>query len=409
MLKIDLSEFIGCLSETLDLTYVGVGVDWGSMPHGARVCYISSRLAEQLNVEDNETRNNLYYAALLHDVGLYLTNQVMNIMHFETHEEYTHCNIGYEILRKCPYTESFASIVLHHHDKWTGPNESGVSGDNIPFCSRIIYVADRIDVLLRPREYILHQKDEIVSKINSYSGTYFDPLVVEAFNQIARMESFWLDLTARHTEDLLRQYKFKESIKLDFFEIEKIAEIFAQIVDSKSRFTLQHSRRVSQIANKLATCYNFSPLECELMKIAGLLHDLGKLAIPDDILDKPNKLTNDEYEIMKRHTYFTNIILNRVHGFDTIAQWASLHHEKLNGSGYPFHTKSEIIPLGARILAVSDVFTALAEDRPYRKGYSKEDTRKFLGEYASDGALDLNVVDTLIKNIDAFYALLKID
>lgn len=408
MIKIDLSEFINSLSETIDLTYVGVGIDWGSMPHGSRVCYISCRLAEQLNL-DKETCNNLYYAALIHDVGLYSTIQIKDIIHFETNEEYTHCNIGYEILKKCPYTESFASIVLHHHDKWAGPNKSGVSGENIPICSRIIYVADRTDVLLRPREYILHQRNEIISTINKYTGVYFDPKVVEAFNKIARMESFWLDLTARQTEDLLRQYKFKESIKLDYYEIEKIAEIFAQIVDSKSKFTLQHSRRVSSIANKLANKYNFSPLECEIMKISGLLHDLGKLTIPDEILDKPDKLKTDEFEIMKRHTYFTNLILNKVHGFDTIAQWASLHHEKLDGSGYPFHTKAEIIPLGARILAVSDVFTALAEDRPYRKGYTKEIICKYLNKYSSEGALDSNVVNTLIKNIDEFYNLLKID
>lgn len=195
---------------------------------------------------------------------------------------------------------------------------------------------------------------------------------MDTFNQLARFESFWLDLTARQSEDLLRQYKFKESIKLDYHELAQIAEIFAQVVDSKSAFTLAHSRRVAEVASLLAKKFMFSPLECEIVKISGLLHDLGKLAVPDGILDKPDKLTNDETEIIKHHTYFTSLILNKVNGLETIAQWASFHHEKLDGNGYPFHTKGEVIPLGSRVLAVSDIFTALAEDRPYRKGFAKE-------------------------------------
>jgi len=231
--------------------------------------------------------------------------------------------------------------------------------------------------------------------------------VVAAFNQIGRLESFWLDLTTKHTEDLLRNYKFTENIKLNYDELEHIAEIFAHIVDSKSKFTKEHSRRVSRIANALARKLKFSPLECEMIKVAGLLHDLGKLAIPDELLDKPDKLSDDEFEIMKRHTYFTNLILNKVRGLDIIAKWAAFHHERLDGSGYPFHTKGEIIPLGARILAVSDVFTALTEDRPYRKGYTKEVMHNILNKYASEGALDSGVVNIVTENIDEFYKLTK--
>ena len=406
MLKFSLSEIIRSLSETLDLVFFGLGVDWGSMSHSSKVCYISCKIAEQMNL-DKVLSGDLYYAALLHDVGLILTREAEGMIHFEAHEDFLHCKRGNEILKKCSYTERLANIILHHHDKWAGPNETGITGNMIPICSRIIFIADRIDILIRPREYILHQKAEILNTVNKNSGTYFDPQVVAAFNQIGRLESFWLDLTTKHTEDLLRNYKFTENIKLNYDELEHIAEIFAHIVDSKSKFTKEHSRRVSRIANALARKLKFSPLECEMIKVAGLLHDLGKLAIPDELLDKPDKLSDDEFEIMKRHTYFTNLILNKVRGLDIIAKWAAFHHERLDGSGYPFHTKGEIIPLGARILAVSDVFTALTEDRPYRKGYTKEVMHNILNKYASEGALDSGVVNIVTENIDEFYKLTK--
>ncbi|MDO8140952.1 MAG: HD domain-containing protein [Candidatus Brocadiales bacterium] len=405
MLKFSLSEIMRSLSETLDLVFFGLGVDWGSMSHSSKVCYISCKIAEQMNL-DKVLSGDLYYASLLHDVGLILTREAEGMTHFEAHEDFLHCKRGYEILKKCSYTERLSNIILHHHDKWAGPNESGATGNIIPICSRIIYIADRIDVLIRPREYILHQKTEIVNTVNKYSGIYFDPQVVAAFNQIARLESFWLDLTTKHTEDLLQNYKFKENIRLDYDELGHIAEIFAHIVDSKSKFTLEHSHRVAMIANALARKLKFSPFECEIIKVAGLLHDLGKLAIPDEILDKSDKLSDDEFEIMKRHTYFTNLILKKVRGLDTIAQWAAFHHERLDGSGYPFHTKGEIIPLGARILAVSDVFTALTEDRPYRKGYTKEVMGDILNKYVSVGALDNSVVNIAVENIDKFYELI---
>ena len=402
MLKIDLSEFIYSLSMALDLVHVGLGVDESRSSHGARVCYITSRIAEQLDL-DKETTNNLYYASLLHDVGLVLTKELKNLMCFDADNEYSHCTKGHAMLKNCLITRDFADIILHHHDKWSGQNQSGASGESIPLSSRIIYLADRVDVLTRPHEYILRQRGNIVNTIHKYAGNYFDPRVVDAFGRVARAESFWFDLTTKHAEELLSHYKFKENIRLDCNEIEHVAEVFAQIVDSKSAYTLQHSKRVAKVACLLAKQLFFSPIECELIKISALLHDLGKLAIPDEILDKPGFLTVDEHNIIKRHPYFTSLVLSKVSGLETVAQWASYHHEKLDGAGYPFRVTADAIPLGARILAVSDVFIALAEDRPYRSGYGKNDICQALKKQVADKALDCNLVDIVIKDFDSFY------
>ncbi|HHT9134863.1 MAG TPA: HD-GYP domain-containing protein [Candidatus Avalokitesvara rifleensis] len=406
--KIDLFEVVTCLSDALNLTGVGAGIDWGNMSHGTRVCYISSRIAEQMHL-DEKTRSDLYYTALLHDCGISTTREFKDIIQVDTRGDFSHCRRGYKLLKRSPYTAKFAKMVLHHHDKWTGPNESGICGDDIPICSRIIFLADRVDILMRPREYILHQSDKIIKTINERSVSHFDPNVVGAFNHVALQESFWLDLTSRQTEELLRHYWYRpqERVDLDYDQFENIAEILAQIVDSKSTFTLQHSRKVAKVAVELAEMFNFSPFECEKMKIAGLLHDLGKLSIPDEILDKADKLTVDEYEIIKRHTYFTNLVLDKIMGFETIRQWASLHHERLDGRGYPFHTTEKVFPLGARILAVSDTFTAISEDRPYRKGYPTEKVCEILRKCVSGGALDAKIVGCVVENIDKFRKLLE--
>ncbi|MFQ5862043.1 MAG: HD-GYP domain-containing protein [Candidatus Brocadiales bacterium] len=407
MVKISLCEFISGLSDALNLTYVGAGVDWGSMTHSSKVCYIAHKIAEQLHL-DERARSVLYYAALLHDSGLSSTRELKDILHFEAIREFSHCKRGYELLKKSPHTEKFSGIVLHHHDKWTGPNESGISGNEIPICSRIVHVADRVDTLMRPREYVLHQRNEVVGIINEYSGTYFDPQVIDAFNQIACLGSFWLNLTARQTEELVHRYRPKEDIMLSYDELGDITEIFAEIVDSKSPFTLQHSRKVARVAVALAKRFKFSPSECEAMKIAGLLHSLGKLSVSDHVLNKPDKLTWDEYEIIKRHGYFTYVTLNKIKGLETVAQWASLHHERLDGAGYPFRMKAEDIPLGVRIVAVSNTLAALAVDRPNRKAHPIKRIREILNECVSEGALDGDVVGIVIENFDEFYKLLEL-
>lgn len=378
------------------------------MQHGSKVCYIACMIAEHMDLNEGE-RTDLYYSALLHDLGLSSTKQLIDIMQTEAKGEFSHCERGYALLKRCPYTNRFSRIVLHHHDKWAGTNESGIMGNDIPVCSRIINVANRVDVLIQPREYILYQKDDIVKAINRDSGTLFDPQVVKAFNQVAYLESFWLDLATRHAEELLYKNKPMENVTLNYEELEDIAIIFAQMVDSKSTFTLRHSRRVASVAVALAERLKFLPIECEMIKIAALLHDLGNLSIPDEILDKRGKLTKDEYKIIKRHTYFTYFVLNKIKGFDTISQWASQHHERLDGQGYPFHTKAETLPLGARILAVSDTLTALAEDRPYRKAYPTESICEILNQCVSEGALDGEIVNVVTENINEFCKLFKVE
>ena len=176
------------------------------------------------------------------------------------------------------------------------------------------------------------------------------------------------------------------------------------IIDFRSPFTAMHSAGVAASACALARLAGMNAQECDMMEIAGSLHDLGKIRTPSEILEKPGKLTPEEFNVMKEHAFFSDLLLGRVGGFNEICGWAALHHEKLNGKGYPYHLKDGEIPFGAQIMAVADVFSAITEDRPYRKGMPEEKVKAILRENAEKGELSPLLTDLLIANFDTVNA-----
>jgi HD-GYP domain-containing protein (c-di-GMP phosphodiesterase class II) len=175
-----------------------------------------------------------------------------------------------------------------------------------------------------------------------------------------------------------------------------LTRVLAHIVDFRSRFSATHSSGVSAAASSLAKFAGFTKRECAMMEVAGYLHDIGKLAVPTEILEKPDKLTETDFNIIRRHPYATYHALENISGFDTINAWASYHHERINGTGYPFHLKGENISLGSRIMAVADVFTAITENRPYRKGMTDDAAVHVLQQMSDNSFLDSELM-TLLK------------
>ena len=192
------------------------------------------------------------------------------------------------------------------------------------------------------------------------------------------------------------------SFSLD--ETVKLTEFMSKVVDFRSPFTAMHSAGVAATAVALAELSNMSEDECGTMRITGYLHDIGKLKIPNAILDKPGKLTDHEFNIMKEHAYYSWILLKDIQGFETVAKWAALHHEKLNGGGYPFHMMKEELTLGSRIMTVADIFSALTEDRPYRRSMDRDKVVSILREDADRGLISAGVVELLIDHYDEINA-----
>ncbi|MEI7456471.1 MAG: HD domain-containing phosphohydrolase, partial [Nitrosomonadales bacterium] len=166
-------------------------------------------------------------------------------------------------------------------------------------------------------------------------------------------------------------------------------------------FTKKHSDGVARLARYLGTLFNLPDETCEMLELAGLLHDIGKLRQPDELLDKAGKLTTEEYAHIQRHSFDTYIILKNIHGLEKITEWAAQHHERVDGSGYPYHLGSGVISLEARIVAVADVFQALAQKRPYRDSLGTDVIMEILNEMVDDKKLDRSVVMCVEQHLEA--------
>lgn len=371
----------------------------GLSNHHRRVAYIALNIADELGLSD-QNKDHLFMASIIHDVGVSTWNGKQLLVTFDIDNPWEHCKNGFEIINKVNLLKPISQVVLCHHDNYLGENPSGLEGNEIPLESRIIHLADRIDVLVREQVYILYQKDNIVEHVKRLAGLTFDPNLVTAFLNLAQRESFWLGLTTNYNE--LRQGKIYKlaDLALDRVDIKQISEMFATVIDRKNPFTLSHSRRVTSVATKLAETMGFGEEDLYFMEIAGLLHDLGKLSIPDEILDKPGPLTKQEFALIRQHTYHTYQILKAAGVPPPIPEWAAYHHEKLDGSGYPFRLGASQLSTGSRIIAVADVFAALREDRPYRTGINKSKIEDILKQMVQNNALDREIVKNLFDIYD---------
>ncbi|MDK2902561.1 MAG: hypothetical protein PWQ93_480 [Clostridiales bacterium] len=385
-MKISMLDMIMALSAATDLISPFVS------GHHKRVAYIAYNLSKQMGLPIAE-QEEIVIAGALHDSGALSLEERLHTLNFEDDYPYLHAEIGYRLFKDFDHLTVSASLIRHHHDRWD------IRGESTPMGSYILHLADRIDVLIDKNREVLGQIDGINSQIEPQFGHMFMPGLRDAYRALAAKESFWLDIIFKPLNDVKRRLSLLEPMPLNIDSLSDLTDIFRHIIDFRSRFTATHSAGVATVAETLSRLFGFTEQQCHMMKIAGHLHDLGKLAVPEEILEKPAELNVHEFNIMRSHTFHTYRILESVKGLEEINEWASFHHERINGKGYPFHYKGSELSLGARIMAVADVFTAITEDRPYRKAMDKSQAIKTLNYMAVD-SLDGDAVSTLIFNFD---------
>ncbi len=390
--SIQFSNFLLSLSDAVDMANPQIA------SHQMRTSFIAWKIASAADLPEDRIER-IYLAALLHDIGaLSLEEKVQLHSGFERINVDTHCILGEALFELSHLLRPAAKIVRHHHKPWKAWSEP-IHSPNV-LESQILYLADRLERSIARDKFILHQTTELTSKMASLSRSEIHPDIVDVFMQISSHEDFWLDLVSPRLYSLLLHFGPFRQVELYQKDVSSIASIFRHIIDFKSRFTATHSTGVAECAVMLAKCLGFTDSEIAQIEIAGHFHDLGKLVVPNSILEKPGRLTKEEFDIIKQHTYFTYTVLNTIGGLDLIAEWAAFHHEKLDGSGYPFHITAEKINIGARIMAVADVFTALNEDRPYRRGLERKKIEDILTSQVANKSLDELVVKTLLGNFE---------
>lgn len=400
-MKLDLEQLIRALSSTVDL----VGVD--EIQHGKRVAFMALACAEQAGVGQDET-TLLFRLGLLHDCGVSSTKVHKRIIdEFDWDGSDLHCRIGEQRLRQCGSLAHMADAVRYHHTRWQVLQELELP-DRTKRHANLISLLDRVDSLatLHHGRNRLAGREKICKKVTSLRHAYFHPELVDIFLAASDNEAFWITMEPIHLEEFLAaHHPGIDEIVVDVDELHAIATLFAQIVDAKSPYTAEHSCGVASLSRFLAEKSTLPPSVCREIEVAGLLHDLGKLQVPDMILEYQGPLTHDELATMHHHSFITYQILKKIHGLEDIALWASNHHEKLDGSGYPFRRTAATLTIESRIIMIADIFQALAQNRPYRVSQPPEVIVDILKQGVARNELDAELVDLVESEILACYAI----
>lgn len=412
---VGVSEVLGALSFALDLTE---GQPFG---HALRTCLVGSKIGERIGLPLQE-RRDLYYALLLKDVGcssnaarVYelfggddriakrdlkrvdwsryfeaagyaMSHAAPGASWFERAVRVaslagagpraaqelveTRCQRGATICNDLGFGPAVANAVAALDEHWNGRGHPrGLKGGQIPVLARIMGLAQTLEVFA-----MLDGPETAIEVACQRRGTWFDPTLVEAARDLEHDLALWCTLDDWRLQEEVKRVEPGDAVLLAGpGALDRIASAFAAVVDAKSPFTADHSRRVTEFVVRIADRMALPVEEIIELRRAALLHDLGKLTVPNSVLDKPGPLTAEEWEMVRLHPYYTQRILDRVRGFQSLAFMAASHHERLDGRGYFRGLRGDQVPFGARILAVADVYEALTSQRPYRHALAHEE------------------------------------
>jgi HD-GYP domain-containing protein (c-di-GMP phosphodiesterase class II) len=405
---VPLTDVLASLSFALDLT------EGQPMGHSLRTCLISMELADRLDLP-LQARRDLYYAAILKDAGcssnaaavfqmfgcdeiaakrarmrtdwssdlraalFALEHAAPGASWFERAKRVAalarlgpkaaaklvqvRCDRGADLVMQLGFGRGASDAVRALDEHWDGHGHPrGLKGEQIPLAARVLGLAQVLDVFATG-----NGPGSGLALVRRRSGKWFDPTVVKACDGLEPMLARW---SARTTHELRAEVSAAEpghaALLAGGTTLRRLGVVFADIVDAKSPYTGAHSQRVAEVATAIATTLGWGRELVEETRTAALLHDLGKLSVPNRILDKPGALDPAEWEVMRMHALYTERILEHVQGYEWFAFASAAHHERMDGTGYCRGIGAAQLPELSRVLAVADVFDALSTPRPYR-------------------------------------------
>ncbi|MDI6748139.1 MAG: HD domain-containing protein [Rhodocyclaceae bacterium] len=397
-LTANFSDLIFSVSEAMDLA------DSSLADHQIRTAFVSAELARVARLDFEQTER-LTIAALLHDIGALSPEAKLGVHSGLDQRLDPHCLRGGKLLRETSWLAPSAAIVEWHHTPIKTHLEAGRSlADFDVLGAQILCLADHLEQAIRRDTFILFQVDELRTTVHKLAGTLIHADVVALFDQVSGNDCFWLELVARDLGLRLRKRNQLRSVSLDHAAARALAGVFKDMTDFRVGFTVTHSTGVAACACGIGEILGLVEKELQQLELAGLLHDIGKLVVPNAIFCKPAKLTPEEYAVIRQHPYCSYQILSRVRGFEKVAKWSGHHHERLDGSGYCRGVKTAGLDLGAIVLGVADIVIAMAERRPYREPGNSSAVLGELRAMARKGLLDMNVVEALADNYPSISA-----
>jgi len=357
------------------LTALARVLDYSSVPavsHHGRVAVLAARVAAHLpHVDPRST----FYAGLVHDIGT-ATADVDPTWSCSLEQQANHPVIrahpfvGAQTMAAVPGLFDVAQIILDHHEWANGHGyPRGKTADEIPLASQAIRFADTCDMLLREQS-----SPELVAFVHAVLGRVspqVTSMVADAGLEVLGELNLYTQLLVPEDVDLLaegtiRRYAADDLVTSES-DISSLLEIFGDIADSRPSDKTGHSRRVANLAVLVAMAMGQAGPEITVLKWASLVHDVGLVAVPRTLLDKPGMLTPAELTEIRGHVTLVDEFIRPVSGLEEVAKVAGAYGEAWDGSGYPRGLSGQDIPLASRILAVCDTFDALTSRRPYRE------------------------------------------
>ena len=409
-MKLDLTDLLYALSFALDRVETELlGLDTG---HSRHVAYLSTLMGAEAGFQEEELRD-FAGCCILHDnaltefireeliqnkkISIDISNMIAG--KDETGLNCSHSTIGERNVRLLPFRTDIKDIVLYHHENADGSGVMHKTAAETPLKSQILHLADIVDMKCRLRNITIGEFQDLCDWVQSKSGSLFSREATDLFMKAVDYDKI-VYFQLHGVGDYLHKVLPKTIRDYSDQEIHNIAEMFAKIIDYKSEFTQTHSKGVADIAELMAKYYNFDAEKTIRFYFAGAMHDIGKLAVSNNILEKPGKLTVDEFTEMKNHASATYHILSQIKEIPDIVEWASNHHEKLNGKGYPRGLTEKELSFEDQLMACVDIYQALTEKRPYKDGMSHEKAISILLDMAGKGELN----EKIVHDMDAVMA-----
>jgi putative nucleotidyltransferase with HDIG domain len=271
--------------------------------------------------------------------------------------------------------EPTAAAIRALDEHWDGSGlPEGLQGGAIPLLARIASLAQTTDVF-----FAAYGRDAALAMARERAGRWFDPELVAALEGTGADSAFWQRLRAADLRAEVAAVEPTDRVLVaDEARLDRIAHAFARVIDAKSPYTFRHSEGVATYAHATARVLGFDAAALRQLSRAALLHDIGKLGVPNTILDKPGRLTDEEMAVVRRHPEYTERILGRVTHLRDLAAIAGAHHERMDGGGYHRGVRAGDLPAAARVLAVADVCDALSSARPYRAALPPDEVLRIM-------------------------------
>lgn len=372
-------------------------VDERLVDHGIRVAYIVLKMLEAEGISDQKRIRDLCFLTMVHDVGAYKTEEINDMVQFETGNVWNHSIYGYLFLKYLsPFSELSSVILFHHTDYEKLIRIPDLQSDIIKW-AQIVNLADRMDVCMQTGEV-----KDITSFLERFREKKFSSEVVDLFLTVEKKDHVLENLRRNHEEKLNISKEVFMSLGNPSYakeEIDTYLKMIVYAIDFRSPFTVIHTITTTSISRELAVLMDLDENQVTQIYYGALLHDLGKIGIPVEILEYPGKLSPQAMKIMKTHVNITEEIMNGEIE-PVVAKIALRHHEKLDGSGYPRGLKSDDLTLSERIVAIADIVSALYGRRSYKEAFGKEKIVGILSEMKEDGLLCYQTVDIMIKHFD---------